>query len=289
MKRSGLFVGLAVLSFGFSAVCDATELRMRPINPDNNLNLKIIGGNPALKSDWPVTLVFANGSDQCTATIVGEQVVLTAAHCVGSADQVFVNATNEWIELICQRHPRYVEPRPGKPLPCRLYKEPEDIVSCTADVAICLRKDGQDFPASVGTFERVKNTPPATAAHKEVQLLGYGCLAAGGKMNETVQIGHPLVAWVSAPGSSSNPKDTYHEFIKTDGSGALCDGDSGGSAYTSTDQKHREIIAVASRGNLSTDSYLVNVLDPTIIEWLRHFSPAAIICGLHADARNCTF
>jgi hypothetical protein len=259
---------------------------------DNHLQPKIINGESARFDDWPVTLRFSSDtqSEKCTATVVGDRVVLTAAHCVDTGPgHVSVNLTNESVELICSHHPDYQDPRPGKPFPCRTYRAPEDIVSCTADIAVCVRTDTAVFPDSVGRFERVRETPPGAARNSTVKLLGYGCLHEGQGMSKDLQVGDSLVVKMSTPGSSKTPSDTYLEYIEADGPSAVCDGDSGGAAYSSSDKSKREIVGIASRGNLSKISYIVNVLDDSIHNWLMSISKTTPICGLDPKARNCIF
>lgn len=85
------------------------------------------------------------------------------------------------------------------------------------------------------------------------------------------------------------------EFIKTAGA-AVCHGDSGGASY-SPDKVRPEMLALASRGNLSTESYLVDLRIPQVQMFLRkagsfrddfNLPEGAIkICGIDQDAENC--
>jgi hypothetical protein len=266
---------LAQAAYGQSVI-------MAPIPEDNSLSPKILGGKQATRSDWPVTLVFPKVKPICTATVVGARAVITAAHCVndGSPAQVLIN--NTLVDLTCYRHPNYRA--------CPVVTELADIVPCTADVALCATAPDQVIPMAAGKFERVKRTPPGAASGKKIALLGFGCITPNGKMTTVLQIGQPKVAWTSQPGASHNPQNVLKEFIKTVGP-ASCDGDSGGAGYSSTDPKSREIIGINSRGNISSESYLVNVLDTLNAKFLTDMSTKKNlkICGLDPDAQNCLF
>lgn len=109
-------------------------------------------------------------------------------------------------------------------------------------------------------------------------------------MTSSLQVGEAKVEWVSAPGASSNPQETYKEFIKTVGS-AVCKGDSGGASYSNSDPRTKEVVGLASKGNLSTDSYLVSVVDPHISAFFKEFQIKynVQVCGVDGGAKNCRF
>lgn len=253
---------------------------MTPIPDDNSVRPQIIGGKPANKKDWPLTLVFRSAAGGCTSTIIGQKVIVTAAHCVDHKSRAHAVLANKLIGLTCYHHRKY------RGSTCNRAWKAEDIVGCTADIALCVADKA--LPTSVGKFELIKTSLPGPAKESKITLLGYGCTVAGGSMSPDLQIGEAVVEWASTPGASRDPKQTYKEYIKTKGSAAVCKGDSGGSSYTGTGPR-REIQAVVSRGNMSTDSYLVNILDNQIANWIRGWSKEhkVKICGADADAKNC--
>jgi hypothetical protein len=79
------------------------------------------------------------------------------------------------------------------------------------------------------------------------------------------------------------------EYIVAQGGAALCQGDSGGTVFD-TDGSSRKVVAVNSRGNIETVSYLTSVSDQHIQSFFRDFSgpPRNVeICGITPGAKNC--
>jgi hypothetical protein len=271
---------------------DAGEFRMHSI-PDNfGAAPKILGGVLAKREDWPATLVFtAESGERCTATVIGDQILITAAHCVVPTLSGKVVWNNRNVGVQCTTHPEY-DDSPGfdARLPCHQRVYAAEIAACTADVALCRTTNGAVFASSAGRFERVKSAPPAVVEREKISLLGYGCVNAGTKPTGDLSTGPAQVLHTSVPGASANPEKSFDEFIQTKGAG-VCYGDSGGAGYTNSDPKSREIVGINSRGNLSHGSSLVNVKDPRIAKFLTDFSSSsgALICGLDSGAKNCAF
>jgi len=257
---------------------------MEPIR-DNTLrfHLRVIGGTPAIRKDWPGTLRFqtliANRLINCTSTVVGDHVLLTAAHCVekdgarGSA--LFGDSA---VNVTCSQHPKFKGANA-----CLAATTPEEFSGCAPDVALC-RSDNA-VPAAMGPFESVNIADLAVAQKAKIILLGYGCTAANGPISTVLQVGQADIRYLGKIGAAS----PLAEYLIADGGSAICSGDSGGASFDSTDPKSRKIIAIISRGNLSTTSYLVNTSDPVIVDFLREWRLAAQlkICGLDPGVDNC--
>lgn len=259
---------------------------MAPIPSGNEANVQIIGGKPATREDWPSTLLFDGNVGRCTSTIVGAYVVLTAGHCVDDNSPAKLLWDNRITDLLCHVHPDY------RGRACENELVPKKLVGCTADVAICIA--AKPISNGPGKFERVKTLPPAISTKDQISLLGYGCTKENGEISKDLQLGSATVERPAQPGASQNPSNTMNEFIKTAGA-AVCSGDSGGASY-SPDKAKPEMLAIASRGNLSTDSYLVDLRTSQIQRFLlqaKQFNdfglpPGSIkICGIDADAQNC--
>jgi hypothetical protein len=281
-KLVASFLGL--ISLSSAGVLAQSTPTMFPISNASGVEPKVINGERATREEWPVTLPFKPAhrrTNTCTGTVIGDRVVVTAAHCVGNNGQARVVLGNIGYKLTCTHHEKF------RGAVCRTVSAAPDVVGCTADIALCLADKPIDPKA--GKFERVRKLPPGATTGAELTLLGYGCTVSGGAMSEVLQVGPLKVEWTSTPGASARPQDTYKEYIKTHGSAAACKGDSGGAAYSNRDRATREILAINSRGHLSTDSYLVNVLDPHIAAFFESFGNRhrVKICGWHPDASNC--
>lgn len=283
MSPSNCWMVLLILS---AQAAHSQERIMAPIPSGNDANLQVIGGKPATREDWPSTLMFDGNLGRCTSTIVGSYVVLTAGHCVDDKSHAKLLWGNVITDLLCHVHPDY------RGHACYYEFAPQKLVGCTADVAICIA--GKPLSQNSGRFERVRNSPPPVSARDGIKLLGYGCTQANGKITKVLQEGPATVNWPAKPGASKDPTLTMKEFIKTVGA-AVCDGDSGGASY-SPDRSKPEMLAIASRGNLSTESYLVDLRTPQVQSFLAQaksfkdfeLPPGSIkICGIDPDAENC--
>jgi Trypsin len=287
-----MFSAMAFFALAAVSGADAGDFLMKRI-PDNfGAAPKILGGKLAHREDWPATLIFTSASgERCTSTVIGDQILITAAHCVAKAPSGIVVWNNRNVRVQCTTHPKYDDsPAFDAGLACHQRVYASEIAACTADVALCRTMNGAVFSSSVGRFERVKSADPAVVEHSKILLLGYGCVDANTKATADLSTGEAEVLHTSIPGASANPAKSFDEFIQTKGAG-VCYGDSGGAGYTNSDPKSREIVGINSRGNLSNGSSLVNVKDPRINKFLTDFSSSsgALICGLDTGAKNCAF
>jgi secreted trypsin-like serine protease len=291
-RARSLAFGAFVLA---SAGCqtEAAELKMQHIRPDFGASPKILGGVTAKRADWPATLVFTTDSgDYCTATVIGERVIITAAHCIVDNRVGQVTWNNDHIRVNCAPHDEYIDsPRFQGDLACHLRLLPDEFAACTADVALCVIADSErKFAPNVGRYERIRKTSPAAVVGNKVTLLGYGCTDESIKSNGVLSFGPAAIEHMSSPDPSADHDTTLARFMETHGVG-VCNGDSGGAAYSTVDKKAREIIGINSRGNLTKGSDLVNVVDARIAAFLKKFGEAnqLLICGVDEAATNCAF
>lgn len=285
----------ALLLIAICSQCEAAELKMQHIPADFGASPKILGGAPATRADWPATLIFTTDSgDYCTATVIGEQILVTAAHCVISDSIGQVTWNNDHIKVNCTPDQDYVDsPRFPGDLPCHLRLYPYEFAACTADVALCViakTSDIKKFAPSVGHYERIKRAAPAALAGQKITLLGYGCVNPSIKLNGVLSFGSAKINHMSSPDASADHDPTLSRFILTEGAG-VCNGDSGGAGYSSADKNTREIVGINSRGNLTKGSDLVNAVDARIVSFFQQFRTknTTVICGLDDLAKNCAF
>jgi hypothetical protein len=263
---------------------------MEPVPEKNHLQPEIINGKPAVAKDWRATLKFESSGLFCTSTIVGEKVLLTAAHCVPNKGTGVATYDNDEFEVTCDHHTHYKGPA------CSSAQTTAEIVGCTADVALCItrKKNNKDvlFPTKLISGEAVKyesinRDPKLMKENDQIVLLGYGCTLAGGFVSPILRFGSGTVTALSTPGASSDVSKTLQEYMIVQGGSAVCKGDSGGADFNIIGES-RKVIGVTSRGNMSTVSYLTSMTDKHIFEFLEAWSKNnAEICGITAGAKNC--
>jgi hypothetical protein len=218
----------------------------------------LINGQPADPAKWPASVYARLGNSRCSATVVGERVLLIAAHCVKNGGSASFSARGASYTATCKHHPDYKSDK-------------------TADWSLCLiNKKVTGVP-----YERLVSSTNWCSRGKEVLLTGYGCTKEGGTGgNDGVyRIGKANIT--RCPGSN-------HDTV-TKGGGALCYGDSGGPAFLLHADGSREVFGVNSRGNIADTSYLSTVSTTKAKSWMNSWAAnnGQRICGLHADAQGC--
>lgn len=197
------------------------DLAQDPLGP------KLGNGTVATPSEWPASVVART----CTATLMGPQVLLTAAHCVGNGATVTVhNKGLADFTGICTRHDKW------------------SLQNLSPDVALCLMTP----MARTGLFfESVQWDVAHVVAAKRLTLGGYGCTDLDAQKEEDppiFRIGPAVVA--TAPGISAKwPQWLITQPAKTGSLSFACPGDSGGAAYRVPPAGVRGVVGVISAVN----------------------------------------
>ncbi len=220
----------------------------------NAQEAELIGGTIADPKDWPASPWVGN----CSSTIIGERVLLTAAHCVsnGGTKTFTLGATR--YSGTCTHHTSYSN-------------------NSTADWALCLLAS----PVTGVPLESIASASEASCnVGKKFLWTGYGCSRWGGTIDGKFRTGNVT--------TTKCPSGTNYDTI-TRGSVALCSGDSGGGGFIVFEDGTRKVVGVNSRSNTTDISYVSSTYTTSFTNWAMSWSGTknVKICGLHADAKGC--
>jgi hypothetical protein len=218
----------------------------------------LIGGAPADRKDWPASFTTSQGNSRCTGTLLGSRVLQLAAHCVGNGKTASITSEGTKYTATCSHHPRYKN-------------------DATSDYALCVFSTD----VAVAWYESVLASGDEIKVGSSILLAGMGCTqpGGGGGSNDVLRIGEAPVKRLP-----TNDND-----LITEGSAALCFGDSGGSAFFKGSDGVYKVAAINSRGNIQDTSYLSAVYTESARQFYVDWSVKnnVKICGVAIDAENC--
>ena len=251
-------------------------------------NWEISNGIPVDPKDWPATVISQPSG--CTATFVGPQALLTAAHCVQDNQEVMAYIAGKTRYATCHQASRY----------SAQYDQTQTLDNwdrTSADYAICI-VNKEDTVTGV-PFE-VVGAGPLLVHNAQIRLLGFGCNGTTDKSDgyEFLRTAGARVTTLPSLAQSGN------NYILTDWTnggyqgakgGALCPGDSGGSVFWPLGDGTRRIVGLNSRTQtvsktdrtLTGVSYLSSTLTSDGYSFLKQWGDIAAICGINAGATGC--
>lgn len=239
-----------VRAFDASPTTDRSFMISYPPSPPS-VQPQLVGGSAADLAMWRASLLFHTATTDCTATVIGPQTILTAAHCVQNGRLGSIRLRDFSSDVNCTRHPRY-----------------EGESNHIFDLALCLI----DTPIPgriVDAYERVNLDSSRPVAGDVIVLQGFGCVTKNGPMANILYegtatiFGHPHLI----------------NLIRASGEASLCEGDSGGAAFLQNGMS-RSIVGVNT--SISTQdgrdvSILVGTGAPAIAKFLKDWPRP--ICG----------
>ncbi len=220
MKKSWLVFGCF-----FSLACGSQNdfdkaarfVRPLPVTGANPVEFKLVDGRPANPGEYPQVVyirIFATGSDHsawCTATLVGNNVILTASHCAddGRENAVFKINNKEYTAKLTQS-PWY---------------SPSGVPTFH-DVALgLLTRSVSDVPPM--------NVGGETLEGKKLVLAGYGCTNSDGTGGNdgVLRVGENTVLTF----------DKWEMAFSRQTGAVTCFGDSGGPSFVVVDGRTRQL------------------------------------------------
>lgn len=233
----------------------------------------------ATQDEWPGTLYRNFDAQMCTATFVGPNTLLLAAHCTWSNKSIEFEFRGTTYQGRCWPHESFV--------PWTNENSAAERKAASFDLALCEITNG---PVRGIRYETIGGV--ALRVGSPIRLVGFGC-------NDIYQsTGAGELRYADLEVSRALGPDNYVETGElSEGSTTLCQGDSGGAAYVrnGADVYRRVIVAVNSHtsrkfGKLTGISYLASLQSAEAREYLRKWTSAGshrALCGLSSEAVNC--
>ena len=243
----------------------------------SSMGAKLNNGSEANPADWPATLFLEKA---CTATLIGAQTLLLAAHCIQDHGTVAFRRGGTLFSGACNR------PEGGFPA-----KPDADYALCLIEPAVTVEDGYENVSLQTGRLVR----------DRRLLLTGYGCTKPEGDSDGKFRTGPTFIEYPPGtlvdypPGTGGrypNYMVTYAALRR--GDAFLCKGDSGGGVYLELPGAPRQLVAVNSSYDLpgqgvSFLSVLGSTFGKDFLKAWAHDHKGQKLCGIDGDAPNCRF
>lgn len=233
-----------------NAVQGANPIPFTPI-PDLSRTIDIVGGQTADPGEWPWQAFVRAGPYMCGGSLIHEQWVVTAAHCVVSKQNVVFAPAD--ITVTLGEHNRSkvegTEQKIGvsRVIPHPTYKAPWN----DNDIALLQLATPAVLGPAVATVEPLVSPTFDALVDPGMQsfITGWGITAEGGSIaTELQEVMAPIV-------SNDKCQDAYGQITigmlcagYDEGGKDSCQGDSGGPLVVQTDDKRWKLAGIVSFG-----------------------------------------
>jgi len=256
-----------------AAKADGDEVTMMRVEPGAG-NTQMVNAVKQDAQKWPATLQYlVQNKFNCTSTVIGDRVVITAAHCLPQSGLANIKLFDVSYKLRCTADPRYQSS------------------NLTFDVAMCVIDDSQQtFPNNKFHYENLDLRITHVRLGQNLFLLGYGC------RQFPVPGGDPAPQAGALYGGPSPVFDLARQpggHLITKGGAVICPGDSGGAAYAMRDPdtitEYRSIVGLNSEYiDTVSESFITPLsgdVGEFIVDWMN--DNGVSICGVKQGTSNC--
>jgi hypothetical protein len=239
------------------------------------LQPKIGNGDVLNTKEWPATVEADSDGIPCTGTLLGPEVLLTAAHCVGDDKIATIKFDDKsTVSGKCARHPDWSES------------------NRSPDFALC-RMTTIDRKGLL--FEHLVLDASSITVGSRLFIVGYGCIDLTKQTRDGLLRGGGTAIKSLPVTAGIWPHWLLTERADESGGSFACPGDSGGAAYIVRSDKSRRVVAVLSAvGDISSEpDYTTSYLSTTgsgalasfLSTWRKEGKP--LVCGLPPNPPKC--
>lgn len=230
-----------------------------PATASRESDAKVVGGGPVV-DEWPEVVYVDLGNGACTGTLLDDEWVLTAAHCIQDEAVIYGGSTSiddfDWaIDAEGYPHPEFDEDEFNTDFGLYQLEEPAPV-----DADVDLADYGDTELWQYGTRLRV---------------LGWG-LTDGGELPDELLIGTLEVQLDNDCSAYLGPVyDPTTMLCLWSSTTATCNGDSGGPIFGMSGSRMR-VVGVVSWGLAGCDFLSIGAWVPAALDWIESMMESSV-------------